>query len=123
MSEIYLPAILLDIPRNTVAAIGLPLCLGILSGSLTAKVVRGDWYKASTFIRLWASQSHQTKEFAWPARQGASSSLPYRMAIAVLVSVQAFHSRSNLANPRIAMGYASHLAVNALDAASSPLTR
>ncbi|KAK0482093.1 hypothetical protein EDD18DRAFT_1201988 [Armillaria luteobubalina] len=45
MSEIYLPAILLDIPRNTVAAIGLPLCLGILSGSSTARVVRGDWYK------------------------------------------------------------------------------
>ncbi len=28
MSEIYLPAILLDIPRNTVAAIGL-LCVSV----------------------------------------------------------------------------------------------
>jgi hypothetical protein len=37
--------ILLDIPRNAVLAIGMPLVLGSLSGLPTAKVVNGPWYK------------------------------------------------------------------------------
>ncbi len=42
----YLPSILLEIPRNPVTAVGLPLALGVLSGYPTAKVARGPWYKA-----------------------------------------------------------------------------
>ncbi|KAK0206677.1 TspO/MBR-related protein [Desarmillaria ectypa] len=90
MSEIYLPAVLLDIPRNTVAAIGLPLCLGFLSGSGTAKVVKGNWYKS---LRGPPGRPpRQVFPVVWP--------LLY-----------------------LSMGYVSHLAVNALDTASSPSTR
>lgn len=45
MSPIYIPSFFLAIPRNSVTAVGLPLGLGILCGSMTAKVVRGEWYK------------------------------------------------------------------------------
>ncbi|KAK0230658.1 TspO/MBR-related protein [Armillaria fumosa] len=89
MSEFYLPAILLDIPRNTVAAIGLPLCLGILSGSSTARVVRGDWYKNL---------------------RGPPGRPPRQVFPVVWLLLY------------LSMGYASHLAVNALDTASNPLT-
>lgn len=44
MPAIYLPNILLTVPRNVVTALGLPLALGMLSGLPTAKVVRGPWY-------------------------------------------------------------------------------
>jgi translocator protein len=37
--------ILLDIPRNAVLAIGMPLVLGTLSGLPTVKVANGPWYK------------------------------------------------------------------------------
>ncbi|PBK69748.1 TspO/MBR-like protein [Armillaria solidipes] len=98
MSEIYLPAILLDIPRNTVAAIGLPLCLGILSGSSTAKVVRGDWYKATSLIKR--------KNLRGPPGRPPRQVFPVVWPLLYL-----------------SMGYASHLAVNALDTASNPSTR
>ncbi|CAG7848591.1 SubName: Full=Related to Peripheral-type benzodiazepine receptor {ECO:0000313/EMBL:CCA70660.1} [Serendipita indica DSM 11827] len=44
MDSISLPPILLDIPRNAVVAIGLPLVFGSLSGYPTKDVVRGPWY-------------------------------------------------------------------------------
>ncbi|KAG7096879.1 hypothetical protein E1B28_004285 [Marasmius oreades] len=44
-SNIYLPHILLSIPRHPVTALGLPLALGILSASSTKSVVRGQWYR------------------------------------------------------------------------------
>ena len=40
-----LPEFLLDIPRNPVVAVGLPLALGFLSGARTKKVINGIWYK------------------------------------------------------------------------------
>ena len=45
LSSFDLPPILLDVPRNAVLAIGLPLVLGSLSGYPTSKVVNGPWYK------------------------------------------------------------------------------
>ena len=44
MDSFSLPPILLDVPRNAVLAIGLPLVLGSLSGFPTSKVVKGAWY-------------------------------------------------------------------------------
>lgn len=49
-SSFNLPPILLDIPRNAVLAIGMPLVLGSLSGLPTAKVVNGPWYKVLVMI-------------------------------------------------------------------------
>lgn len=52
MPAIYLPSLLLTVPRNVVTALGLPLALGVLSGLPTAKVVRGPWYNVCIqFIR------------------------------------------------------------------------
>ncbi|KAH7921827.1 TspO/MBR-related protein [Leucogyrophana mollusca] len=44
-----LPSILLAIPRNSITAVGLPLALGLLSGSHTRRVVQGKWYKGLRF--------------------------------------------------------------------------
>ncbi|OBZ70450.1 Translocator protein [Grifola frondosa] len=49
MSVIYLPNILLEIPRNSITAVGLPLVAGFLSGYPTGKVCKGQWYKSLTF--------------------------------------------------------------------------
>jgi len=90
MSVYYLPSILLSIARNPVTAIGLPLALGTLSGSPTAKVVRGQWYN-----NLHTPPGRPPRKMfpiAW--------SLLY-----------------------ISMGYASHLAVKALDTSVTPSTR
>jgi hypothetical protein len=48
---IHIPSILLSIPRNPVTALGLPLALGMLSGSGTAKVARGEWYKVVPYLQ------------------------------------------------------------------------
>ncbi|KAL0576915.1 hypothetical protein V5O48_005061 [Marasmius crinis-equi] len=89
-SNIYLPQILLNIPRNPVTAVGLPLVLGIVSGSGTASAVRGQWYR-----NLWVPPGRPPRQvfpIVWP--------LLY-----------------------LSMGYASHVAVKALDSALSPATR
>ncbi|KAG8837368.1 hypothetical protein FRC18_009423 [Serendipita sp. 400] len=44
--QFALPTVLVDIPRNPVYAIGMPLVLGSLSGYPTSSVVKGPWYKA-----------------------------------------------------------------------------
>ncbi|TFK29407.1 TspO/MBR-related protein [Coprinopsis marcescibilis] len=45
MAGIYIPNILLAIPRNPVTAVGLPLVVGFLSGSPPAsKVANSHWY-------------------------------------------------------------------------------
>ncbi|KAF5388154.1 hypothetical protein D9615_000460 [Tricholomella constricta] len=44
-TPIHIPAILLSIPRSPLTAIGLPLAFGLLSGSTTAKAVKGQWYQ------------------------------------------------------------------------------
>ena len=43
--SVNLPNILYDIPRNVYTAIGVPVALGLLSGSQTRNVVNGTWYK------------------------------------------------------------------------------
>ncbi|KAF8826812.1 hypothetical protein HHX47_DHR5000963 [Lentinula edodes] len=50
MSIIYLPNILLSISRNPVTALAFPLALGVLSGTPTAKVVRGPWYNVGVAL-------------------------------------------------------------------------
>ncbi|GLB33867.1 putative tspO/MBR family protein [Lyophyllum shimeji] len=85
----FLP-VLLSISRNPVTAVGLPLALGTLSGSATAKVVRGRWYQ--NLLVPPGRPPRQVFPIVW--------SLLY-----------------------LSMGYASHLAVKALDAADSPTSR
>jgi hypothetical protein len=50
MNSFNLPPILLDIPRNPVLAIGLPLVFGSLSGYPTSKVVNGPWYRVRIIL-------------------------------------------------------------------------
>ncbi|KAG8687790.1 hypothetical protein FRC12_019112 [Ceratobasidium sp. 428] len=44
--RINLPPLLLDLPRNPVIAVGIPIVLGSLGGYPTSKVVDGPWYAA-----------------------------------------------------------------------------
>ncbi|KAG9088784.1 hypothetical protein FS749_001902 [Ceratobasidium sp. UAMH 11750] len=44
--RINLPPLLLELPRNPVFAVGIPIVLGSLSGYPTSKVVNGPWYAA-----------------------------------------------------------------------------
>lgn len=47
MSNYYaLPGLLYSIPRSPVTALGLPLVFGLVSGSMTAKTVKGQWYES-----------------------------------------------------------------------------
>ncbi|KIY74152.1 TspO/MBR-related protein [Cylindrobasidium torrendii FP15055 ss-10] len=90
MSDFHLPTILLDIPRNSVTALGLPLVLGVFSGMGTRSVVRGPWYK--NLVAPPGRPPRQVFPIVWP--------LLY-----------------------LSMGWASHLAVGALDTAVLPATR
>jgi benzodiazapine receptor len=45
-SELYLPNLLLWIPRNPVTAIGIPMCLGLFSGWPSHGTLDGPWYKS-----------------------------------------------------------------------------
>jgi benzodiazapine receptor len=40
-----LTGFLLDVPKNPVVAVGLPLTLGFLSGAGTKKAIDGIWYR------------------------------------------------------------------------------
>ncbi|KAF9055348.1 TspO/MBR-related protein [Hymenopellis radicata] len=62
--SLYLPSILLEIPRSPVTAVGLPLALGVLSGYPTAKVARGSWYKNLHFPPL--RPPRQVFPIVWP---------------------------------------------------------
>ncbi|KAG8732821.1 hypothetical protein FRC12_019123 [Ceratobasidium sp. 428] len=44
--RINLPPLLLDLPRNPVIAVGIPIVLGSLAGYPTSKVADGPWYAA-----------------------------------------------------------------------------
>jgi len=62
--SVYLSNILLSILRNPVTAAGLPVVLGLLSGSQTGKVVETQWYKA-----LRVPPGHPPRRvfpFVWP---------------------------------------------------------
>jgi len=87
---IFIPNILLSIPRHPVTALGLPLALGMLSGLPTAQVVRGPWYNNLFFPP--GRPPRQVFPIVWP--------LLY-----------------------LSMGYASHLAVKALDTSVSSSSR
>jgi benzodiazapine receptor len=82
MSGVFIPNILLAIPRNPVTAVGLPIALGFLSGSPASKVVNSNWY-----FNLQSPPGLPPREV-----------FPYVWALLYL-----------------SMGYASHIAVNALD--------
>ena len=53
-----LPDILLDIPRNPIFAVGIPITLGTLSGLPTRKQVKGEWYKVCL-------QRYSSPRFLW----------------------------------------------------------
>ncbi|KIL68053.1 hypothetical protein M378DRAFT_57765, partial [Amanita muscaria Koide BX008] len=42
---IYLPTLLLTIPRNPVTAVGLPLAIGFARGLINRNGVKGDWFQ------------------------------------------------------------------------------
>lgn len=41
-------SVLLAIPRNPVTAVGVPFVFGMLSGSPTKNIIRGQWYNVSS---------------------------------------------------------------------------
>ena len=43
-------SLLLLAPRNVYTAVGLPLAIGMFSGSHTAKVARGRWYNVGGIL-------------------------------------------------------------------------
>jgi benzodiazapine receptor len=90
MTSIYIPSILLAIPRNPVTALGLPLAFGILSGIKTGDTVKSSWYKNLFFPP--GNPPKQVFPIVWPILY-------------------------------LSMGYASHIAVKALDSATSPSTQ
>ncbi|KAF7352730.1 TspO/MBR-like protein [Mycena venus] len=92
-SDFQLPAFLLSAARIPLVAVGLPLGLGLLSGYPTAKVVQSDWYKACRI------------QFTHSSRSSPAPAQVFPIVWPLLY---------------LSMGYASHLAVNALDGASSP---
>ncbi|KAF8608011.1 hypothetical protein BDV93DRAFT_435523 [Ceratobasidium sp. AG-I] len=62
--HINLPPLLLDLPRNPVFAVGLPIVLGSLSGFPTSNVVKGPWYKS---LRAPAGRPpNQAFGIVWP---------------------------------------------------------
>jgi len=81
----YLPNILLAVPRNSVTALGLPLALGFFSGSQTSSVTVSNWY-------------HSLRS---PPGQPPRTVFPFVWTLLYL-----------------SMGYASHIAVKALDTAT-----
>lgn len=52
MSGVFIPNILLAIPRNVVTAVGLPIALGFLSGSPASKVANSNWYFVRYYLTL-----------------------------------------------------------------------
>jgi hypothetical protein len=61
MSFINLPNVLLDVARNPVTALGIPLVVGTLSGLPTSRVVKGYWYQVC-FNRILLEESKSEKE-------------------------------------------------------------
>ncbi|KAF9464483.1 TspO/MBR-related protein [Collybia nuda] len=88
--SIFLPSILLAIPRNPVTALGLPLALGSLNAFKTTSFVRADWFQNLTM----------------PPFRPPREIVPFAWSILFL-----------------SVGYASHVAVKALDAAVTPATK
>lgn len=53
MSGVFIPNILLAIPRNPITAVGLPIALGFISGSPPAsKVANSNWYYVRYYLTL-----------------------------------------------------------------------
>ncbi|PPQ98516.1 hypothetical protein CVT24_004007 [Panaeolus cyanescens] len=80
--SVYIPNILLAIPRNPVTAVGLPIVLGFASGIHTTDASRSNWY-----YNLKTPKCNPPREvfpYVWTALY-------------------------------VSMGYASHIAVKALD--------
>jgi len=65
-----LPGILVDIPRNPVLAVGIPIALGTLSGFPTRKESGGVWYKVCSTVFL------QTKYVLTENRTGRRYHIP-----------------------------------------------
>ncbi|ESK96094.1 hypothetical protein Moror_7439 [Moniliophthora roreri MCA 2997] len=130
MASIHLPNILISIPRNPVyvtdllhfepsptpscrVALGLPLTLGILSGSSTASVVRGQWYK-----NLYAPPGRPPRQvfpIVWPI-------LYLSMGYASHLTVKALDaSVSPNTRDSLTLGIASYYAQLSMNFAWSPL--
>ncbi|RDB22631.1 Virulence protein SSD1 [Hypsizygus marmoreus] len=105
----YLPAILLRIPHNLLTALGLPLAVGMLGGSMTRKVVQGPWYQN---LKTPPGQPpRQVFPIVWP----------------ILFLCASLHVSWKRNSPIqvcwSAMGYASHLAAKAMDVVAAPGSR
>ena len=73
-----LPGFLLNVPRNPVVAVGLPIALGFLSGAGTKKVINGTWYKvrASSLNTTPISPKSLTKSHLEPPISSRETSTP-----------------------------------------------
>ncbi|PFH52798.1 hypothetical protein AMATHDRAFT_1841 [Amanita thiersii Skay4041] len=85
--QIYIPNIFIQIPRNPISAVGLPLALGFLSGAASRKAMHSAWFQN---LRTPPGRAPDTVfPIVWPVLY-------------------------------FSMGYASHLAVRALDTSTIP---
>lgn len=50
-------SLLLAVPRNVFTAVGLPLVVGMYSGSYTEKAARGKWYNVCVSIHAHSGVS------------------------------------------------------------------
>jgi len=79
LTTMFLPQFFLEIPRNPLTAVGIPLALGIFSGSGTARVVRSPWYQVSPG-NACPDCTDIISELESPSRQTAASGVPYCLA-------------------------------------------
>lgn len=73
-------SLLLFAPRNVFTAVGLPLAIGMYSGSYTAKVTAGRWYKVCPlFCVLLRQILKPSTESSLPTGQDSQPGLPLRV--------------------------------------------
>lgn len=95
----HIPNILLAAPRNAVVAVGLPLALGFISGKPTSDVAASNWYAVGrSFISLFIDSYISYQQLKTPPGCPSREVFPFVWTLLY-----------------VSMGYASHVAVKALD--------
>ena len=97
--SIHIPNILLAVPRNPVVAVGLPLALGFISGKPTSDVAASNWYAVRGI-----AVSYNFRKLIYPQQLKTPPGCPNREVFPFVWTLL-----------YVAMGYASHVAVKALD--------
>lgn len=125
--HINLPPLLLDLPRNPVVAVGLPIVLGTLSGFPTSKVVKGPWYQVSLSSRFVYGWYRILLYQSLRAPAGRPPNQAFGIVWPVLYAckiIERSAGKGRLSdNTATAMGYASHLAIKTFDSSLSPAVK